>query len=114
MKQMNCIVQNVAKGQMIYLKSFVDIAVVITGVMIMRMVIEIPNSIYNTIENDEVISREWLMILQKHILDGTVLPEQYGRLIDADALLTHKTDHEYISTHIIYNAPTILEGTVKV
>ena len=29
------------------------------------------------------------------------------RLIDADALLKHKTDHETISTHLIYNAPTV-------
>lgn len=30
-----------------------------------------------------------------------------ARLIDADELLKHKTDHEMISTHLIYNAPTI-------
>lgn len=29
------------------------------------------------------------------------------RLIDADELLKHKTDHEMISTHLIYNAPTV-------
>ena len=29
------------------------------------------------------------------------------RLIDADALLKHKSDHETISTHLIYNAPTV-------
>ena len=29
------------------------------------------------------------------------------RLIDADALLKHKDDHEMISTHLIWNAPTI-------
>ena len=30
-----------------------------------------------------------------------------ARLIDADKLLKHKTDHEMISTHLIYNAPTV-------
>ena len=30
-----------------------------------------------------------------------------SRLIDADALLKYKSDHETISTHLIYNAPTI-------
>ena len=50
--------------------------------------------------------------MRKALLDGTVLSEPHGRLIDADALLKHKTDHEYISTHLIYNAPTILEGMV--
>ena len=29
------------------------------------------------------------------------------RLIDADALLKHKSDHETISTHLIWNAPTV-------
>ena len=29
------------------------------------------------------------------------------RLIDASELLKHKTDHDMISTHLIYNAPTI-------
>ena len=29
------------------------------------------------------------------------------RLIDANELLKHKTDHDTISTHLIYNAPTI-------
>lgn len=29
------------------------------------------------------------------------------RLVDADALLKGKQDHEMISTHIIWNAPTI-------
>ena len=29
------------------------------------------------------------------------------RLIDADELLKYKTDHEMISTHLIYNAPTV-------
>lgn len=43
----------------------------------------------------------------KSICNGTVLSEPHGRLIDADKLLKYKTDHEYISTHIIYNAPTV-------
>lgn len=30
-----------------------------------------------------------------------------SRLIDADALLKGKTDHEMISTHLIWNAPTV-------
>lgn len=29
------------------------------------------------------------------------------RLIDADSLLKHKSDHETISTHLIWNAPTV-------
>ena len=30
-----------------------------------------------------------------------------ARYIEADELLKHKTDHEMISTHLIYNAPTV-------
>jgi hypothetical protein len=33
--------------------------------------------------------------------------ESMTRLIDADALLKYKSDHETISTHLIYNAPTV-------
>ena len=30
-----------------------------------------------------------------------------SRLIDADTLLKGKTDHEMISTHLVWNAPTV-------
>ena len=33
--------------------------------------------------------------------------ERRMRLIDANALLKYKSDHETISTHLVYNAPTI-------
>lgn len=35
------------------------------------------------------------------------------RPIDADALLKHKTDHDMISTHLIFNAPTIEAEPVR-
>ena len=50
----------------------------------MQIVIEIPESIYDTIQSDEMISREQLAILQMHIMNGTPLPKGHGRLIDAD------------------------------
>lgn len=53
----------------------------------MQIVIDIPEGIFNTIQADEMISREQLAILQMHILNGTPLPEGHGRLIDADELL---------------------------
>lgn len=37
------------------------------------------------------------------------IPTPHGRLIDADELLKHKTDHEMISTHLVWNAPTVIE-----
>ena len=38
------------------------------------------------------------------------VPTPHGRLIDADKLLKHKTDHEMIDTHFIWNAPTVIES----
>ena len=35
------------------------------------------------------------------------IEEEDMRLIDADALLKGREDHELISTHLIWNAPTI-------
>lgn len=82
----------------------------------MQIVIDIPESILNTIQADEMISREQLAVLQMHILNGTPLPKGHGRLIDADALLD--TDRlivdsmkcHYIPMMDIYNAPTIIEA----
>ena len=34
----------------------------------------------------------------------------HGRLIDADKLLEHKTDHDTISTHLVWNAPLVIES----
>ena len=48
----------------------------------MQIVIEIPESIYDTIQSDEMISREQLAILQMHIINGTPLPKGHGRLIE--------------------------------
>ena len=53
----------------------------------MQLVIDIPESILNTIQADEMISREQLAVLQMHILNGTPLPKGHGRLIDADSLI---------------------------
>lgn len=38
------------------------------------------------------------------------IPTPHGRLIDADALLKGKSDHDTISTHEIWNAPTVVES----
>lgn len=54
----------------------------------MQIVIDIPESILNTIQADEMISREQLAVLQMHILNGTPLPKGHGRLIDADKTIS--------------------------
>lgn len=38
------------------------------------------------------------------------VPTPHGRLIDADKLLKNKTDHEMISSHLVWNAPTVIES----
>lgn len=47
----------------------------------MQIVIDIPERIYDTIQDDEMISREQLVVLQMHILKGTPLPKGHGKLI---------------------------------
>ena len=41
------------------------------------------------------------------------VPTPHGRLIDADKLLKNKTDHEMISSHLVWNAPTVIEADNK-
>ena len=38
------------------------------------------------------------------------VPTPHGRLIDANELLKGKSDHDTISTHEIWNAPTVIES----
>ena len=54
---------------------------------------------------------EWLCAKMNECKWRTVnvLPP-HGRLIDADKLLKNKTDHETISTHLVWNAPTVIES----
>ena len=85
----------------------------------MQIVIDIPESILNTIQADEMISREQLAVLQMHILNGTTLPKGHGRLIDVDAItkdlntfqdaFVMHTDGTYRMA-ISCKAPTIIEA----
>ena len=52
----------------------------------MKIVIDIPESIYDAIMDDEMISREQLAVLEKYIYYGTPLPKGHGALKDADAI----------------------------
>lgn len=84
----------------------------------MQIVIDIPESIYDTIQSDEMISREQLAILQMHIMNGTLLPKGHGRLIDADTLEECKEVMNTIMNECEYavrmdevrNVPTIIEA----
>lgn len=90
----------------------------------MQIVIEIPESIYDTIQSDEMISREQLAILQMHIMNGTPLPKGHGRLIDSDALnISYGVFVPKVKGNVVFgcpvdavfadeleNAPTIIEA----
>ena len=90
----------------------------------MKLIIDIPDSIFDTIENDEFISREQLAILQKHILNGIPYEErtkgdsisrkalikwiddsvsQYGHTYSTDMLNTWGLFKDYL----INNAPAV-------
>lgn len=53
----------------------------------MQIVIDIPENIYDAIMDDEMISREQLAVLEKHIYYGTPLPKGHGRLLDEKDIL---------------------------
>lgn len=77
----------------------------------MQLVIDIPESIYETIKEEEVGN-----VVYKAIKNGTPLPKGHGRLIDADRLKTHfvgteqGTDLEVYLEPTIIDAPTIIEA----
>ena len=85
----------------------------------MQIVIDLPNSLYanlQKIQNGSIASGRILKIVK----DGTVLPKNHGRLIDASQLYTVTTydaddNHEicYVLYEDIENAPTILEAEVE-
>ena len=54
----------------------------------MKIVIDIPESIYDTIEDDQFISRYQLAVLQSNIRKGVPLPKEH-RFIDADEILNN-------------------------
>lgn len=72
----------------------------------MQIVIDIPEGILNTIQADEMISREQLAVLQIHILNGTPLPKGHGRLIDADELKNYKY-HDYVTRENVISVAQI-------
>lgn len=83
----------------------------------MNLIIDIPESILNTIQADEMISREQLAVLQIHILNGTPLPKGHGRLKDVDWIDNTCEDHRSdkdgswcYAWKDIDNAPTIIEA----
>ena len=68
----------------------------------MKIVIDIPESIYDAIMDDEMISREQLAVLEKHIYHGTPLPKGHGNLIqreEAEAIFRNAKMALYKQSH---------------
>lgn len=83
----------------------------------MQIVIDVPDWVYkHIVKGNEEAPDENISI--DAIRNGTVLPENHGRLIDADALdMEHEIEmaDDWKTAHEIANcvkyAPTIIEGT---
>lgn len=71
----------------------------------MELVIDIPTEQYNNIVYEDVDR------LRECIKNGTVLPKNHGRLIDADALWDLYHDNDYDFYEAIDSVTTIIEGT---
>lgn len=83
----------------------------------MQIVIDIPEDEYKNIrecyEKNDIVEA-----IYSYIYYGTPLPEEHGRLIDADALLDKKQDYGegqntliLIDPYYVRKAPTIIEGS---
>ena len=64
----------------------------------MRLIIDIPERIYETIEDDIVISRGQLLVLQKHILDGTPIPDN-ATVCDIEQIRAEIEDKRNVAGH---------------
>ena len=52
----------------------------------MKMIVDIPDDIRDTIESDQLISREQLAVLQMHIMNGMSLTEQYKGMTNREVI----------------------------
>lgn len=91
----------------------------------MEIVIKIPN--FEWLENEEDFKTavkeydqgtKFDKEIRNALINGKILPEHHGRLIDADALLDKKQDYGegqmkliLIDPYYVRKAPTIIEGS---
>lgn len=73
----------------------------------MEIVIDISEKIYDTIMADVMPTEEQMSAIVTRVYQGTPLPKNHGRLIDADKL--QRTDHIVLES-TVDNAPTIIEA----
>jgi hypothetical protein len=87
----------------------------------MEIVIDIPETLKKIADEKDIKTFShymWSIIVMDAIKNGTLLPEQHGRLIDADALyenteICHSDIDGYacVRWKDINDAPTIIEGS---
>ena len=82
----------------------------------MQIVIDIPEELYIEILGENQFIKN---VLHESVKNGTPLPKNHGRLIDADALKKDTNYSNYdgyyhaYSSNAIYRAPTIIKAEVK-
>lgn len=77
----------------------------------MKIIVDIPESIYETIEKDQFITRFQLAVLQSQIRKGTPLPKGHGDLIDRKVLMENAYTKGFCSWYDeIKMADTIIEA----
>ena len=76
----------------------------------MKVIIDIPEYMYNDIKYREYVYPEHAEDLALYIIDGTPLPKGHGRLIDADAMQKYQIDTFGQRLLVIDTAPTIIEA----
>lgn len=83
----------------------------------MKIVIEIPDDMIKSLEQGNFGAKYNIYDLVGYIMNGTPLPENHGRLIDADALELDCDWSDYYDGFSAYSesqvrlAPTIIEGS---
>lgn len=81
----------------------------------MKLMIDIPDNIYDAIKEAQTIisgqrsGKTLLQILVNSVENGTPLPKEHGRLIDADVLVDGMED-DYELCELVNSTPTIIEA----
>ena len=78
----------------------------------MQIVIDIDENMYQKIKGIEMLINRAYKSLELAVLDGTVLPEHHGDLIDREELLADTVyAPSYAVRNCIYNAKAIIPAT---
>ncbi len=79
-----------------------------------ELVIKIPEGIMEYIKNNSCLSVVYSDEVTRAVANGTPLPKEHGRLIDADYLREKISFVERSNiSYIVDNAPTIIEANIQ-